>query len=307
MKKVTLFLAGIVSIIGFFGANSSFAKSLSVQPLAQGNQNVGEEEQVKSVLNEKIQTTCILGNGIVRAEGKLEYTPDGYVKPIDRILTTPAGIYLPYALPINYFPFHLAQHNSRAFDLAGIVSETTIYTIQRRSDENMGDYFVYDFYVAYNGSKPFKDGNDILFAVNEAQEKVTLPPPSNTEDLAAWDWYLAGLEIRVAKRLSAKDFEGISKGATIEDVISVDPTTAISLPNEEGWNKWVYDPLKFDTFHYTDNGILRITFSRESTDDDFLVGEIEMNETFEVSCDGGSATNGQPTVKLKINPEHLPD
>ena len=46
---------------------------------------------------------------------------------------------------------------------------------------------------------------------------------------------------------------------------------------------------------------------KDNYSEEFLVNEIELNETFEVSYNGDSAVNEHPTVKLKINPEHLPD
>ncbi len=295
MEKPSLILAGVILVLGVYCSNSSFAESLSVQPMLQKSQNE-EEEQVKSILDERIKTTCILDQGFLRTKGDTEY--------VDVNLATNSGVYIPYVLGISCFPFSLASRNPHAFDLAGIVNETTIYTIQRRSDKNIGDYFVYDFYVAYNDAKPFEDGDDIFFAVNEAHEKAKLPTPSDTEGVAAWDWHLAGLEIRVAKRLSAKDFEGISIGSTIEDVISVDPITAMSQPDGDSL---AYDLLKFDTFHYTDDGILKISFARKAVSEEFLVSEIELNKTFEFCYNGNPAVDGQPTVKLKISPEHLPN
>ena len=227
---------------------------------------------------------------------------------------------------VSCFPICLAQRDPRSFDLAGIVNEKNIYTIMRLYDEKIGDFFVYNFYApdystqlcndeemgAYYtyeqvNTEPFKNADDILAAAEEARADIENAReksiPADT-DLAAWDWVLSGLEIRVAKHLSAKDFESISIGSTIDDVISIDPITAMSQPNE---NSLTYDPLKFDTFHYTDDGILKISFARKTVGEEFLVSEIELNKTFEVSYNGGSPVDGQPTVKLKINPEHLPD
>ncbi len=169
---------------------------------------------------------------------------------------------------------------------------------------------VYDFYTSCQGenAKPFKKDEDILLAVKSANEESQLQTPLNTDNLEAWNWGVAGLEIRVSKRLSSKDFEGISIGSTIEEVTSVDPITAISQPGKNDWWKdESYTLLKFDTFHYTDDGILKVSFERKAIGEEFLVSDIELNKTFEVSYDGSSPVDGQPTVKLNINPEHLPD
>lgn len=283
----------------------------------QANPNTEVDKHMNSVLDEKIKTTFISDGNYWHAEDDSENKLRG--------LATESGIYLGYC-GVSCFPICLAQRDPRSFDLAGIVNEKNIYTIMRLYDEKIGEFFVYNFYApdystqlcndeemgAYYtyeqvNTEPFKNADDILAAVEEARADIENAReksiPADT-DLAAWDWVLSGLEIRVAKHLSAKDFESISIGSTIDDVISIDPITAMSQPNE---NSLTYDPLKFDTFHYTDDGILKISFARKTVGEEFLVSEIELNKTFEVSYNGGSPVDGQPTVKLKINPEHLPD
>lgn len=302
MKK-TLLIAALAAVAALSGCSGHAANESEIQ--------VGEENKVKSVLTEKITTTFISGGN----SWYDEKNPENVLQ----VLSSFEGFYLP-KYGISCFPFSLAQRNPRSFDLAGIVNEKNIYTITRLYDEKIGEFFVYNFYAPNyntqlcvddeNGNyyvyeepniKPFEKADDILSAVQEAradmissQEKSV---PVNTE-LAAWDWVLAGLEIRAAKHLSAKDFEGISIGSTIEDVASVDPITAMSQPDDNS--------LKFDTFHYTDDGILRISFARKTVSEEFLVSEIELNKTFEVGYNGSPAVSGEPTVTLKINPEHLP-
>lgn len=302
MKK-TLLIAALAAGVALFGCSAHAANEPEIQ--------AGEGNKVKSVLTDKITTTFISDGNSWYDENNPENVLQG--------LSSFEGFYLP-RYGISCFPFSLAQRDPRSFDLAGIVNEKNIYTITRLYDEKIGDFFVYNFYAPdyntqlctdeENGNyyvyeesnvKPFEKADDILLAVQEAksdmissQEKSV---PVNTE-LAAWDWVLAGLEIRVAKHLSAKDFEGIFVGSTIEDVTSVDPTTAMSQPDDNS--------LKFDTFHYTDDGILKISFARKTVDEEFLVCEIELNKTFEFGYNGSPAVSGEPTVTLKINPEHLP-
>lgn len=113
-----------------------------------------------------------------------------------------------------------------------------------------------------------------------------------------------GRLLRISKHLSQSDFSNITIGSSISDVEAVDPITILSVPSDGA----VKYSLSFDTFHYTDDGILRITFARETVDDEYRVSEIELNSSFEVDRDDGySHLEGQePLVKLKINPEHLP-
>lgn len=300
MKKMKLTLtSAVMSIVLLCTGCKSIDSGFSLAAM-QANLNIEEDKHVKSILDEEIKNTLVSNGNSLCAENNSEV--------VELNLATFDGIYFPYCSGISCFPLSLAQRNPRAFDLAGIVNETTIYAIQRRSDENIGDYFVYNFYSADNPTIPFKDKDDIFLAINEAHDKAKLSGPSYTEDTAAWDWYLSGLEIRIAKHLSVKDFDSISKGSTIEEVTSVDPITAISQPGKNDWWKdESYTLLNFNTFHYTDDGILRISFERKTIGEEFLVSEIELNKTFEVGYNGDSAVDGQPTVKLNINPEHLPD
>lgn len=310
-KKLTLTSTALSVMLLCTGCRESSTAAM------QANLNIEADKPMNSVLDEKIKTTFISDGNSWHAEDD----PENKL----RWLATESGTYLGYC-GVSYFPICLAQRDPRSFDLAGIVNEKTIYTITRLNDKKIGEFFVYNFYApGYNIQlcndeekgdyytyeqlkvKPFKEADDILIATKEAETNIkdarekSIPADTN---IAAYDWVLAGLEIRVAKHLSAKDFEGISIGSTIEDVTSVDPITTMSQPRE---NSLAYDPLKFDTFHYTDDGILKISFARKDVSEEFLVSEIELNKTFEVSYNGSPAVAGQPAVKLNINPEHLPD
>lgn len=169
-------------------------------------------------------------------------------------------------------------------ELTGIVEDGTMYTVFRLNDEKIGDYYTYIFFRYIN-----------------KEEAPEFNPALEDER-----WQIAGREVRVSKHLLSKDFENITTGATIEDVTAVDPITAISVPKEDymGTNP----VLSFDTFHYTDDGLLRITFERNTIEDEFLVSEIELDSSFEVNpFDGSDMGEELSPVKLKINPEHLPD
>lgn len=321
MKKLNLTLTSAALLVVMLCTGCKSIESEFSTAAMQAHLDIEVDKHMNSVLNERIKTTFISDGNSWHAEDDSE----------NKLwwLATESGTYLGYC-GISCFPICLAQRDPRSFDLAGIVNEKTIYTITRLNDKNIGEFYVYNFYAPNceyqlrndeeNGDyciceqqnvKPFKNGDDVLLAAEKARADIENAReksiPADT-DIAAWDWVLAGLEIRVAKHLSAKDFQGISIGSTIEEVTSVDPITAISQPGKNDWWKdESYTLLKFDTFHYTDDGILKVSFERKAIGEEFLVSDIELNKTFEVSYDGSSPVDGQPTVKLNINPEHLPD
>ncbi len=153
------------------------------------------------------------------------------------------------------------------------------YAVLRMHDDKIGDYYVY-FFCRFR---------------------------SINQDRADYDnWEFAGRAMRVSKRISAKDFDGIKKGATLKDVSKVDPVTLVSLPEEDYLG--TDQILSIDTFHYTENdGILRITFKRKSVNDEFLVSELDIDPTYEVKWVYGTDIQCDETIKQKIKPEHLPD
>ena len=302
MKKIIIVAAACtVALFGTFaictyavGVKDDSAKNSTPQ-----GRTSEESGYVKSILDERIKTTYVLLND----GGLADKNNSG--KRIAGIISSFDGLY-PYKSEASAITalLPLASSWRATVELAGIVDDTTIYTVQRRYDEKIGDYYVYDFYVPDENKdvEPFKGDNDILLAIREAETDY---------DAVAWDWSLCGLELRVSKRLSEKDFDSISKGSTIEEVTAIDPATAVLLPDDNCKNylksKGQKGVLKFDTYHYTNEGIMRITFAREAIGDEFLVSEIELNKTFEFSFDGSPAAEGKRTAKLKINPEHLPE
>lgn len=185
-------------------------------------------------------------------------------------------------------------------ELTERVDDNTMYAVFRRHDKNIGDYYSYVF---FRHEKPLSAEEKSAME----EEGVTFLPMTE-EEAADVLWQIAGREVRISKRLSVKDFTGISVGATIKNVTAVDPITAVSIPPEDyiGSNP----VLSFNTFHYTDEGILRISFERKTVHDEFLVSETELNSSFEVHpFDDWSGIIGKdlPNIVLKINPEHLPD
>lgn len=182
-----------------------------------------------------------------------------------------------------------------SIELTGTVDNETKYVVFHMNDEKIGDYYAYFFY-RYNGQPE----PTIYYSKDGSVSRVEENQPY---------WYLVGREVRVIKHLTVNDFEDIVVGSTIEDVAKVDPLTAITIPNPDYYYGYFNHPeLCFDTFHYTDDGILRITFARETINDEYTVSEIELNSSFEVVCeDRYRGLDGQePLVKLQIKFEHLP-
>lgn len=213
----------------------------------------------------------------------------------------PDGRYCAHPLNTAIRPLHWLKNDYP--DLSTYrVGQDALYTVFKLNDEYIGDYYAY------------------VFCHSEPRE--------NDEDRF---WWAAGLLIRISKHLSQNDFSCITIGSSISDVEAVDPATFLSIPlyyynvsHDEIFDELIGREIKvwgrdfsllFDTFHYTDDGILRITFSRETIYDEFKVSEIELNSTFEVDpYDGIDSNEGTidyegkyPPIELKINPEHIPN
>ncbi|MGI6157447.1 MAG: hypothetical protein ACOYH4_03085 [Saccharofermentanales bacterium] len=208
-------------------------------------------------------------------------------KTIDEPLMTPAMFNGTYLWGKSCAIVSLDQiKNAYPVELTHKINDNTMYVVFRQVDPNIGTYYTYVFFRRANQDE--------------------MPPdykPASEDAL----WSTAGMELRISKRLFAKDFEGITMGATIKQVAAIDPITSISLP--KGDDLGADNPiLKFDTFHYTEDGIVRISFSRKSVSDPFLVSDIACNKTFEVHpLFGADFGKDLALLKLKINSEHLPD
>ena len=224
-------------------------------------------------------------------------------KPIEeRITRTMTDFSFPCGHEGNYGwdggDFHfstLAALSSIDVEVTRHIDEHNLYVVLRWTDDVAGDYYGY-FFFRYLTPEEVPDS--LIF--------------DNMIPKEEYRWTVAGRSVRVAKRLHASDFDGIAVGASIADVTAIDPVTAVSIPR---WYLETYS--SFNTFHYTEEGILRITFSHENEDEEFTVSEIELNPTFAVPVfDGASeklindwrelAPSFCHDVILRINPEDLP-
>ncbi len=172
-------------------------------------------------------------------------------------------------------------------ELTGKVNDDVMYIVFRMNDKTIGDYYTYYFFY-YASSEEFPEFN-----------------PKNEEDR----WIICGRAIRIAKRLSTNDFSNITVGSNINEVIEIDPITSLSLANVKKMSESYPQEEVFDTFHYTDEGILRITFGLDSVNNEYLVTEIELNSSFEVEAvddKDNESTELKYPILLKINPDDLP-
>ena len=227
-------------------------------------------------------------------------------KPIEERITRtmtdfsfPCGYEGVYAWQAGMFNFStLAALSSIDVEVTRQIDEHNLYVVLRWTDDVAGDYYGY-FFFRYLTPEEVPDS--VLFDIMIPREE--------------YRWTVVGRSIRVAKRLHASDFDGIAVGASIADVAAVDPITTVCIPDESAIA--FLNLTSFDTFHYTEEGILRITFSHENEDEDFTVSEIELNPTFAVPVfDRASEKmiNGWredvPSfchdVIQRINPEDLP-
>lgn len=130
-------------------------------------------------------------------------------------------------------------------------------------------------------------------------------------------WGITGRVFFINKVLEYADFSDIKEGSEIQDVIGVDPSAqfqwprdaaptlnvqiTITLPNGEKQkttdNPYYYN---FSTYHYLTDGILKITYGRDSVDEAPTVKEITFNKGHLVDC------YGKGTLDFKIDPKDFP-
>jgi hypothetical protein len=173
------------------------------------------------------------------------------------------------------------------------VDENTLYVVYKLTDDTIGAYYAYCFFSKID-------------PINE-------DAPEGTEL-----WWFSGRVLFVSKRLSQQDFDTIYTGQSLAQVEEINHLTSLYRPQDVGvvtgerWNEdigdyetYEYTPeplLSFKTYHYLDEGLLCIAFIRASVDDEWIVSDIGLNNTFEVSA--GFSNGGM--VKLEILTKDLP-
>lgn len=162
-----------------------------------------------------------------------------------------------------------------------------MYVVFRMHDDTIGDYYEYVFFSDVHNYGP-----------NGSYE--------NEDEY----WHMAGRVIRIAKRLSADDFKNIKVGSSFAEVAEIDPVCKPADPYDNDKCFVIPNDFEFDTLHYTDEGLIHISYSRKTVDDEFTVGKIELDPAFTVNVfDGDKVLEAEydNNIKLKINTEHLPN
>lgn len=137
-------------------------------------------------------------------------------------------------------------------------------------------------------------------------------------DEGAEVWWLTGRVLFSEKELSLEDFATISVGSSVEDVTKIDPMTSDFLPEDTGpitvqdfdfelndYVERIYTPepvLEYKDYHLLTDGILCITYSRSSANDDFVVAFMGINPYFEVE-----SSYSRGTVRQEVEPIDFPN
>ena len=179
-------------------------------------------------------------------------------------------------------------------------SEDVIYAVYRVYDQSVGDFYAYCFFRKLDP------------LANNGQEDTEL-------------WFLGGRILFIRERLSYSDFESIGIGSSLTDVVRIDPMAQLFRPidptetefERERWNSekqeyevyiesielYLFTYLSYKTYHYTDEGLVCIFFTREDISQEFTVSEIGINGTFVIR--DGFGYNAEP-ISLRIAEEDLP-
>lgn len=189
---------------------------------------------------------------------------------------------------LNTFDLIELESEPRVFNADSSDEYREKYYVLRSNNEKIGDYYVY-----------------VFFRNNEQTEEK---------------WWRNGRAVRVSRRLLAKDFENITVGSTLDDVITVDPVTTTMVPQDFTHSDGTpISYLDFETMHYTVDGLYYIKFERESAEDEYLITQIEFDPSYEIPirdmgrfsdneyANGLDLDNPEPPVYQKIELKHLPE
>lgn len=130
-------------------------------------------------------------------------------------------------------------------------------------------------------------------------------------------WGITGRVFFINKVLQYADFSDIQEGSKLQDVIEIDPSAqfqwyknasptldkqiTVTLSNGEKQkttdNPYYYN---FSTYHYLVDGILKITYGRDSVNEEPEVREVTFNKGHLVDC------YGKGTLDFKIDPKDFP-
>ena len=111
-------------------------------------------------------------------------------------------------------------------------------------------------------------------------------------------WWMTGRAMFSCKELSHKDFETIQVGSALQEVAEIDPMAIVYRPqDEEPYLNQRYDEeteqyveelitppptLSYEAYHYLTDGILQITYSRNSENEEYTVSNIQYSDSYEM-------------------------
>ena len=109
-------------------------------------------------------------------------------------------------------------------------------------------------------------------------------------------WWHKGNVFYVMKALEYSDFAGIHVGSTTADVHDVDPVvTPGPYPDDY--------PESFASYHLMKDGVLTITYSRDSESNQYLVSAMDYDDSFTFAPYG---KDDDYTMNVRIDPNDLP-
>lgn len=241
------------------------AEGSVIQMIEEQSPKAASENITRTYTSEELQLLAITDTGSVMTE----------------VSSAPRSLYA-----VNrYFPIeHLRKVNDRL-----------IYVVYKAKDADTPEYYIYLFF-------------EKLSPVGEAAKEA----PENAEK-----WFLLDRVFYVSKTLEMKDFGQIKTGSSVLDVQRIDPLSSIYVPQDVGEvSQEVYDfeleeyvtqtytpapVLSYQTYHYTTDGIVCITFEREDVSNEYVVKNVGYNETFEMP-----SNTRKGTVSLTIDAMDLP-
>lgn len=244
------------------------------------------------------------GNGIFIPAGAMEEILKDYPTDVsaDKLITNtyPFGLFGRFGIGrrgeidynLNLRTVSLHQINAHcAAECVRCLTDDLVYGVYRAEDEETGLQFnLYMFFERYEEE--------------EYEGQVA--------------WLTTARALFAIKKLHYSDFDTIHVGSPIEDVIAIDPLTSMYKPDEphmvtmqeydfelEDYVEYEVETktyLEYQDYHLTADGILCITYTRESADEGFVVKSIGYNSTFEEE-----AYYSKGTIELRVWEQDLPE
>lgn len=304
---------GIVTLHPGMGEPDVIDQNDKADETADGGSDEHETDKTADSGPDERETETRLMDVYSQNFGNVLFIPDGAMEEIlkdyptdvsaDKLITHTysfyyfwrLGIYRNGEIDFNLYSAEPGLHQNNAHCAAECVRRLTddlVYSVYHaKEDEETGLQFnLYVFFERYEEEE------------YEGQEA----------------WLRTGRALFAIKKLHYSDFDTIHVGSPIEDVIAIDPLTSMYKPDEphmvtmqrydselEDYVEYEVETktyLEYQDYHLTADGILCITYTRESADEGFVVKSIGYNSTFEEE-----AYYSKGTIELRIWEQDLPE